>query len=194
MMDDKLYGRLDPSLDPSQSYVHAILEHTHPSTSPLAKAVYSGKTLSSTRLTQLRSLTLHQPNWLLHVGDCEHIWCIDGIRYVKEACLNSHVIVHDRLLGSNENAEIYPRTTYIQRWMLSSLVRQYLAPKKLVGRNERLSVPCDICDGTRDAVALVLGGDAVVCDKNGKRKLSGMPQLVTPCCACLLYTSDAADE
>jgi len=85
MMDNKLYGRLDPSLDPSQSYVHAILEHTHPSASPLAKAVYSGKTLSSTRLTQLRSLTLHQPNWLLHVGDCEHIWCIDGIRYVKEA-------------------------------------------------------------------------------------------------------------
>ena len=193
MMDDKLYGRLDPSLDPSQSYVHAILEHTHPSTSPLAKAVYSGKTLSSTRLTQLRSLTLHQPNWLLHVGDCEHIWCIDGIRYVKEACLNSHVIVHDRLLGSNENAEIYPRTTYIQRWMLSSLVRQYLAPKKLVGRNERLSVPCDICDGTRDAVALVLGGDAVVCNKNGKRKLSGMPQLVMPCCAVCFQMATGTD-
>ena len=48
-------------------------------------------------------------------------------------------------------------------------------------------VPCDICDGARDAVAVVLGGDAVQIRENERVRLAGMPHMVTPCCGPCFY-------
>lgn len=81
LIDGRLYGRCDPIKDPDNSYVHALLQHKFHPASPLAKAEYGG-TLQNTRISQLRTLSVHQPHWLLHIGDCEHVWTIDQIRYV----------------------------------------------------------------------------------------------------------------
>lgn len=67
--------------------------------------------------------------------------------------------------------------------MLTSLARQYIVPKKLVTRSDKVGVPCDVCDGMRDAVVAVMGGDAAFFPVNGRIKLRGWDQIVTPCCS-----------
>lgn len=163
MIDDKLFSRVDPTKDPNNSYVHALQQAAPSMTTFLQHAKYGG-TLQNTRIFELECLAVHQPYWLLHVGDCEHLWTVD----------------HMRLLA--EPMDLFPRTIYIQRWMLTSLFRQYWAPKKVVSQNERQGVPCDICDGARYAVAVVLGGDAVQIRENERVRLAGVPHMVTPCC------------
>lgn len=87
------------------------------------------------------------------------------------------------LLSPHEKLESFPRTVYLQRWTLTSLARQYILPKKLVTRGEKVGVPCDVCDGMRDAVVAVMGGDAAMCPKGDQMKLKGWDQIVTPCCS-----------
>lgn len=74
----------------------------------------------------------------------------------------------------------YPRTVFLRRWALSSLARQYLVPRRLMQQRGSDRVACDICQGMRDAEAVVLGGDRVHMSSG---RLRGMAQLVTPCCA-----------
>lgn len=168
MIDDKLYSRMDPAKDPDTSYVRA-LQQAAPSMMTFLRHAKFGGTLQNTRISELECLTVHRPYWLLHVGDCEHFWTVDHMRLMTEP------------------PDLFPRTTYIQRWMLTSLFRQYWAPKKVVAQNDRHGVPCDICDGARDAVAVVLGGDAVQIRENERVRLAGMPHMVTPCCGPCFY-------
>lgn len=91
----------------------------------------------------------------------------------------------------------FPRTVYLQRWMLSSLARQYYAPKKLVVRGDQ-DIPCEVCGGMRNATVAVLGGDAVQSKNETQTRLNGMAQVVTHCCdACCraaLGTSTPSDN
>jgi len=84
LIDDCLYGLVDPESNAGlSSYVKALLSHTFPSRSSLSHVKYGGATLDSVKLSSLNNLALHQPYWLLHVGDCEHLWTIDAIRCVE---------------------------------------------------------------------------------------------------------------
>lgn len=85
MIDNCIYGCVEPCDADSKcpSYVEALLSHTFVPGSPLGHIKYGGTTLECTKLSSLSNLSLHQPYWLLHVGDCEHIWTIDAIRYVS---------------------------------------------------------------------------------------------------------------
>lgn len=81
--------------------------------------------------------------------------------------------------------------------MLSSLARQYYAPKKLVVRGDQ-DIPCEVCGGMRNATVAVLGGDAVQSKNETQTRLNGMAQVVTHCCdACCraaLGTSTPSDN
>lgn len=81
MVDSCLYGKHPPS-HPS-SYVTSLLQHNFTADSPLHGATYGGSTLEETKLGNLPRLCVRQPYWLMHVGDCEHIWLIENARYVN---------------------------------------------------------------------------------------------------------------
>ena len=97
------------------------------------------------------------------------------------------------ILNVHESLNDYPRTVYLQRWMLTSIMRQYYVPKRLVVRSDRTGVPCEICDGIREAVAAVLGGVDVQCVRENKIRLSGMPHLVTSCCAACFHAATGTE-
>lgn len=166
MVQNTLYGKL-PTCS-SESYVRALIEHGQSEESPF-HGVAAGGTLDTVSLGDLGQAVFAQPNWLLHMGDCEHRWTIDWIR--------------DRA-GDNI---AFPRTLYLRRWMQSTLARQYLTPKKPVVR-DKSRVLCDICAGMCDAVAAVVGGDQVQTSR-----LAGLPQMVTPMCAACLQAAVGAD-
>lgn len=46
-----------------------------------------------------------------------------------------------------------------------------------------MGVPCDVCDGMRNAVVAVMGGDAAFCSNGDRIELKGWDQIVTPCCS-----------
>lgn len=89
LINGSLYGSVASSSTNAgmASYVTALLSHSFPSDSPLHHAKDGGATLASVTFSSLSQLALHQPYWMLHVGDCEHVWIIDAIRYVL---LGSH--------------------------------------------------------------------------------------------------------
>ena len=64
--------------------------------------------------------------------------------------------------------------------MLTSLARQYIVPKKLVTRGDKAGVPCDVCDGMRDAVVAVMGGDEAFCSNGDRVKLKDGVRLLHP--------------
>lgn len=94
LIDGCLYGTVEPSeTTPGvPSYVKALLSHTFPSDSPLCHVKYGGATLETVRLSSLSNLALHRPYWLLHVGDCEHIWTIDAIRCVEMQLMQPFIV------------------------------------------------------------------------------------------------------
>ncbi|WFD44846.1 hypothetical protein MPSI1_003517 [Malassezia psittaci] len=153
LIEQELYGKLDRGAE--DSYVRALLADD---TSGLPLSTRYGGTLD-TQFRDLPTISFQQPYYLLHVGDCEHLWTLDW-------------------------ASMYPQSTYIKRWMQSSLARQYYAPKKLVVRGDQ-GIPCEICGGMRDASVAILGGDQVQSREKDNLRLDGMAQVVTYCCdAC----------
>lgn len=174
MIDHQLYGRY--RADSELSYVRALsgLRNTG---SALSNARHSTKTLSEVSFADLGCLRFGQPNWLLHMGDCEHVWIVDRVSYVKLAGTRAHPRRNPTPTGS-------PRTTFLQRSATTSLARNYLAPQKLVTHRAAGRVQCDLCEGMRDAVAILVGGDQVQIPDSGTR-LAGCSRMVTPCCgAC----------
>ncbi|WFD00785.1 hypothetical protein MYAM1_003537 [Malassezia yamatoensis] len=162
LIEQELYGKLDRGAE--DSYVRALLADDN---SGLPLSTRYGGTLD-TQFRDLPAISFQQPYYLLHVGDCEHLWTLDWARPPM----------------SLEHISLYPRTTSIKRWMQSSLARQYYAPKKLVVRGDQ-GIPCEICGGMRDASVAILGGDQVQSREKDKTRLNGMAQIVTYCCdAC----------
>lgn len=76
LLENQLYARLDPESD--DSYVRALLGT---SDSGLPSCTMYGGPLT-TRLDALPPTAFAQPYWLLHGGDCEHLWTIDWAQYV----------------------------------------------------------------------------------------------------------------
>lgn len=76
LIENQLYARLDPESD--DSYVRALL--STPDAGLPSCAMYGGSL--TTRLDALPPTAFAQPYWLLHGGDCEHLWTIDWARYV----------------------------------------------------------------------------------------------------------------
>ena len=95
-------------------------------------------------------------------------------------------------LAPSERADVYPQTTYLQRWMQTSLARQYYAPKKLVALGDH-GIPCCVCGGMRDATTAVLGGDTVRTRSGDRVRLNGMAQIVTHCCDVCLQAALGPD-
>ena len=82
VVNGTMYGQFDPSSRPSESYMRAFQQHTFSNESPFSQFNYAASLLSQTRFCELPDLMFHQPDWILHSGDCEHIWKINKIRYV----------------------------------------------------------------------------------------------------------------
>lgn len=93
-----------------------------------------------------------------------------------------------RPLGPREDPKAYPRTTYLQRWMHTSLARQYYAPKKLVTRGEQ-AIPCEICGGMRAASVAILGGQGVHSTDGGRIRLAGLSQMVVHACEGCMHAA-----
>lgn len=81
LVGNQLYGRLDPATRPDESYVQALLQSA-PALSLPPGTHSAGRTLGTTRFYELTDASLGTYNWLLHMGDCEHFWCIDWTRCV----------------------------------------------------------------------------------------------------------------
>ncbi|WFD32074.1 hypothetical protein MSPP1_003116 [Malassezia sp. CBS 17886] len=178
----ELYGNEDPLLTPDSSYIRAL--ESLASASSGRDITMAGRSLRATRFTDLFCLEFGAAHWLLHMGDCEHLWSIDWARPLHAA--------EKEALTRSPRAQ-FPRTTYVQRWVMEPLARLYLAPKKVVERRELAGVPCEICAGMRRAVAVVLGGHAVQFRNGGDMRLDGFPQMVTPCCAACYRAASGED-
>lgn len=74
LVEGRLYGRKDCTDD--ASYVRALLD-----AESLGDAVYGGQ-MHTTRFAELLTVAFRQPYWMLHCGDCEHVWVMEYARYV----------------------------------------------------------------------------------------------------------------
>lgn len=75
LLEGMLYG-MQP-VESETSYARTLLE----SSATGIQATYGG-TMRATRLRDLTRVAFHQPYWILHAGDCEHLWTMDWARYV----------------------------------------------------------------------------------------------------------------
>lgn len=164
MVKRTLHGKLP--YDEPGSYVHALVEYGRSARESPFHGATEGAALDQVSLGEL-SASLEEPNWLLHVGDCEHRWTVDWVTADRNA--------------------VYPRTIYLSRWIHTTLPRQYLAPKRLVVRDKG-HLPCEICAGICGAVVAVVGGDQVCTPR-----LRGLPQMITPMCASCFRTTTGVD-
>ncbi|PKI83553.1 hypothetical protein MVES_002470 [Malassezia vespertilionis] len=158
LLDGFLYGKLDPALH--GSYVRALLDKQDAGVHLFPYPVVYGNTLSNVRIRDLPHIVFGQPHWMLHMGDCEHIFTMDWVRRMQP------------------KEPIFSYTTYLQRWAQTPLARQYFSPKKLVVRNEKGALPCEICGGMREAAVAVLGGDAVQIVHGERTRLDGTAQML----------------
>lgn len=76
LLERQLFAKADVQAE--DSYARALLEEDDsvlpPSTS------FGGN--FSVRLCDLPPVAFQQPDWMLHAGDCEHLWTFDWARYV----------------------------------------------------------------------------------------------------------------
>lgn len=110
LVEGQLYGKHDPQAE--TSYIRALLETPG---SGLPESTSVGGTLL-TRFADLPAVAFRQPYWMLHTGDCEHIWTLDWARYVSFFCSCSYTVHsrrQNRMLSSPEqpisNAGCRPR-------------------------------------------------------------------------------------
>ncbi|EGG07481.1 uncharacterized protein MELLADRAFT_71692 [Melampsora larici-populina 98AG31] len=134
----------EPKEDESSSDIQVNRSQSHSSSRP--QLILSSTGMESVRFEELE-LQIGEPYWMLHQGNCEHIFTVDDIRAVHPTDPNLPKVPNGNILPTIIEG-CYPITTFLSRLTSPKCRVCDRDPAKLVIMNDELvdESPCFVCE------------------------------------------------